>query len=153
MEELEDIIKDYIESHNICTIAITDGINPSAHSMYYISQGLHVYMESDPQSQKLAILKANPRISVTIDEDYDDWRNIKGVEIYGRVKFTDEKHSPKLQKAFKSKFRHINELGGIPDHHVFIEVVPEKIYFMDFTEKFGGKKVLYCKEKRRKISW
>jgi nitroimidazol reductase NimA-like FMN-containing flavoprotein (pyridoxamine 5'-phosphate oxidase superfamily) len=153
-DELKQMIQEYVESHNVCTIAITDGNRPTANTMYYVSRGLHIYLESDPQSQKVHILKANPQISLTIDEDYRDWREIKGIQMFGRVNFLNERHLPKLLEAFTRKFPHIKDLGGIPKHHVFMEVIPEVIYFMDFTKNFGHKSVYYPKENSyNQISW
>jgi nitroimidazol reductase NimA-like FMN-containing flavoprotein (pyridoxamine 5'-phosphate oxidase superfamily) len=152
-DELRAQIEEYIKSHNVCTIAVADGAQPSTHTMYYVCHGLHIYLESDPQSQKVHVLKANPRIALTIDEDYEDWREIKGIQLMGKVNFADERHAPKLQAKFMEKFPHINDLGGIPQHHVFIEVIPEKIYYMDFTKKFGHKSVYYIEDMSSKINW
>jgi len=152
-DKLRKNIEEYISSHNVCTIAISDGSNPSAHTVYYISHGLHIYFESNPQSQKLHILKSNPKISLTIDEDYENWHEIKGVQLFGRANITDEKHAPKLQKMFVEKFPHLNDYGGIPSHHLFVEVIPEKVYFMDFTKKFGHKDMAYVDEKKSILDW
>ena len=152
-DELRSQIEEYLKSHNVCTLAVADGNRPSAHTMYYVCHGLHVYLESDPQSQKVHILKANPRISLTVDEDYADWREIRGVQMFGKANFTDESQAPKLQEAFARKFPHINDIGGIPIHHIFIEVIPEVIYFMDFTKKFGYKSVYYPEGKSSVLAW
>jgi nitroimidazol reductase NimA-like FMN-containing flavoprotein (pyridoxamine 5'-phosphate oxidase superfamily) len=152
-EDLESVIRDYIEKHNVARIAVADGGDPSAHSVYYVSHGFHIYFESNPQSQKIHILKANPKISLTIDEDYADWRLIKGVQLFGRAVLTDEKHVPKLQAAFLKKFPHINDIGGIPKTHVFVEVIPEKIVFLDFTKKFGQKSVYYPQDTSSRMDW
>ncbi len=143
-------IQEYIEGHNVCTIAISDSNKPYAHTMYYVSEGLHIFMESDPHSKKVHTLQANPQMALTIDEDYSDWRDIKGIELFGRAELTDERETPRLQQMFLEKFPHINDLGGIPAHHSFIEVTPEAIYFMDFSEKFGQKRIYYVDEKPKK---
>lgn len=153
-EELKQRIEEYIESHNVCTIAVADGGTPSAHAVYYISRELHIYFESDPASYKIHVLRSNPQISLTINEDYSDWREIRGVQFFGRASILDERDAPKLQEAFLEKFPHINDLGGIPPYHIFVEVVPDKIYFMDFTENFGQKSVYYHEKKSSsKINW
>ncbi len=152
-EKLKREIQDYIEGHNLCTIAIADGSTPSAHTLYYVSHGLHIYFESDPDSQKIHILKANPKISLTIDEDYSDWRKIKGIQLFGKANITDKKNAPVIHKAFAEKFPHIDEYGGIPEQHVFIEVIPEKINFLDFTKGFGRKQVYYTDEKKPILNW
>ncbi|MFH0860270.1 MAG: pyridoxamine 5'-phosphate oxidase family protein [Candidatus Altiarchaeota archaeon] len=150
---MEKTIREYVESHNVCTIALSDGNSPNAHTVYYVSQGLNLYFESDPGSQKIHILKSNPKISVTINEDYRDWRKIKGIQLFGKAYLSDEKHAPSLQKLFLKKFPNLNEMGGIPEHHIFVEVVPEKIYFLDFEKNFGNKSVYYPNEKVSRVRW
>lgn len=152
-EELKDNILKYIESHNVCTIALADGSKPVAHTMYYVSRDMNIYLESDPNSQKIHVVRANPLISLTIDEDYQDWRQIAGIELQGSARVLKEAEAPRIQDLFLEKFPHINDLGGIPEHHVFIEVVPEKIYFMDFKKKFGHKSIYYPEEPKKRISW
>ena len=146
-------IQDYLESHNICTIAVADGNTPHAHTMYYVSHGLHLYLDSEPTSQKVHILRANSKISLTVGEDYLDWRKLMGVEIHGRVNFIGEPNKPKLRKAFQTKFPHIKAFGGIPKHHTFLEVIPEVIYLIDFNEGFGHRNVHYPKHTTSEIDW
>ncbi|MFH1055776.1 MAG: pyridoxamine 5'-phosphate oxidase family protein [Candidatus Altiarchaeota archaeon] len=152
-EDTEGEIRRYLESHKVCRLAISDGNMPSAHTVYYVSKGLHIYFSSEPGSQKISILQSNPRLSLTVDEEYDDWRNIKGVQIFGSAEVKDESVSVKLRQAFLKKFPHIKELGGIPMHHIFVEVIPEKAYYLDFTKKFGHKTVHYIDEKAQKVTW
>jgi nitroimidazol reductase NimA-like FMN-containing flavoprotein (pyridoxamine 5'-phosphate oxidase superfamily) len=133
---------------------MTDGDEPSAHTVYYINDGMNIYFESDHDSKKLHILRTNPKISLTIDEDYDDWRHIKGIQLYGRVQILPESHNTKLNEAFLSKYPHIDEFGGIPPHHLFVKIIPEKVYWMDFTKKFGHRTVYYADgEGSKKLNW
>lgn len=151
--EVQERIEEYIKGHNVCTMALSDGFEPSAHTMYYICHGLHIYLESDPQSQKIHTLQSNPKVCLTIDEDYQDWREIRGIQLYGKAKIVDEMHAPKLSEAFSEKFPHINDFGGIPSHHIYVEIIPEKIYFMDFTKHFGHKSLLFVDEKKSILNW
>ncbi|MBD3260246.1 MAG: hypothetical protein GF334_00990 [Candidatus Altiarchaeales archaeon] len=146
-------VVEYLTAHNLGTIAVTDGLNPGAHSVYYVNKGLRIYFESNPQSQKIHILGSNPRVSMTVDEDYGDWRKIKGVQLFGKATVADQRRAPKLHGIFESKFPHLHDLGGLPDHHVFVEVIPEKIYFMDFSKGFGHKEVYYPDNLKSLIKW
>jgi len=123
-----------------------------AYTVYYVNKGLHIFFESDAQSQKLHVLKSNPRIAVAIDEDYEDWNKIKGVQIIGLARFVSDKDDDNIQEIYKKKFRQLEDLGGIPQHHVFVEIVPEKIYYLDYEERFGKKSILHYEEKKKKHS-
>ena len=144
-DDLEKPIQDYIEGHNICTIAVSEGNNPSAHTVYYVSKDLRIYFESNPNSDKIRVLKSNPQISLTIDEDYRDW---KILEAHNFSNITDE---------FHKKFPNLNDMGGIPENHVFVEVTPKKIYYMDFSKELGHKSAYLPKDKGTgflsKVNW
>jgi uncharacterized protein YhbP (UPF0306 family) len=152
-ETLKKEILDYVEGHGLARIAVTDGQTPSAHTVYYVSRGLHIYFSSDPHSQKIHILSANPNISLTIDEDYEDWEGIRGVQVFGRARQASRDLMAGLRADFLRKFPSIGRFGGIPDHHIFMDVTPEKIYFLDFTKKFGHKTIYYHEEDKGRISW
>jgi len=154
-DELGDQIRSYIESHNICHLAVTDGERPSSHTVYYVSSGFRLYFESDPDSQKIHIIQANPNVSLTVDEDYADWREIMGVQMFGRARIVDETKAKPVREKFMRKFPAIDEYGGLPPHHVFVEVIPEKIYFLDFTRGFGHRSLYYPDEKagKTRIKW
>ncbi|MBI2911787.1 MAG: pyridoxamine 5'-phosphate oxidase family protein, partial [Chloroflexi bacterium] len=65
------------------TIAtVCDGL-PQAADVFYASDGLALYFVSDPTTRHGANMAAQPRVAVTIHEEYNDWRQIQGVQIEG----------------------------------------------------------------------
>lgn len=156
--ELKEDIQSYISSHSVCTLAVAEGNNPSAHTVYYISDsGFRIYFESNPESDKIRILKNNSRVSLTIDEDYRDWRKVKGIQMFGRARIVDSREDSQLKEAFLKKFPQIKKLGGIPKHHVFVEITPEKIYYLDFSKDIGHRSVYFPELSKQgflsKINW
>lgn len=152
-DELEEKIIKFLAEHDVATIAVSDGKNPSAHTMYYASHGLHVYFMTDPQSKKVHILQANPQISLTVDHLSDGWRGVKGIQAFGRVNIVRTPDAPRIEELFMDRLTHLKEMGGIPKYHVFIEAIPEKIYFLDYS---GGKvvrEVFFAEEKRSILNW
>jgi nitroimidazol reductase NimA-like FMN-containing flavoprotein (pyridoxamine 5'-phosphate oxidase superfamily) len=157
-EGLVGDIRSYIKGHNVCTLAVADGNSPSAHTVYYISdENFRIYFESNPDSDKVRVLKNNPKVSIAIDEDYRNWKEIRGVQLFGRARIVDSREDSQLKEVYRKKFPQINELGGIPKHHVFVEITPEKIYYLDFTKEFGHKSVFFPETSKQgflsKINW
>ena len=83
--DLRQQIVDYLHSHNTMTLATTQGDLPWAATVFFASEDLHLYFFSAPDSRHCQNLAANPRVAVTIQEDYRDWRKIKGIQLEGRV--------------------------------------------------------------------
>jgi len=156
VEDASEAVKSYIASHSVCHLALSENDSPSAYTVYYVSNGYSIYIESDSGSHKLQLLNANSKLSLTIDEDYATWRDIKGVQLFGKAEFVDEKGAESLKTAFERKFPWMLELGGIPSHHVFVRVIPEKIYFLDYSKGIGHRTVLHpedMKKSKSNLTW
>ena len=65
------------------------GDAPWAATVFFASDGLSLYFFSSPESRHCQNLAANARVAVTVQEDYKDWRKIKGIQLEGRVKLVD----------------------------------------------------------------
>ena len=71
------------------TLATCAGDAPWAATVFFASDDLRLYFFSAPESRHCQNLVANSRVAVTIQEDYKDWRKIKGVQLEGRVELVD----------------------------------------------------------------
>ena len=156
-DSLEAQIREYLDSHKVCTIAVADGNTPSAHTVYYVNNDMRLYFHSDMKSQKISVLRSNPKISLVVDEDYENWGDIKGLQLFGRARILDSRDTGWVRGAFEKKFPHLKELGGLPATYVFVEVMPEKVYYMDFSKRPGYKSVYYPEGEKgglmSKMSW
>jgi uncharacterized protein YhbP (UPF0306 family) len=90
---MSDVLKrevlDYLASHNTMTLATCDAAVPWAATVFYSSDDLKLYFFSSPESRHCLNLTGNPRVAATIQEDYKDWRLIKGIQLEGRVELVD----------------------------------------------------------------
>lgn len=152
-EKLGKKIIDYVSRHRLATLALSRDNQPSAHTVYYVNDGLTLYFESDPITDKVKIIELNPRVSLTIDEDYEDWSKIQGIQLYGKAEFVPKEKEAPVVESYLEKFPSIKKLGGIPEHHIFIRVIPEKIYFLDYGKEFGAREILHIEEKSSIIKW
>lgn len=75
----------YLRSHNTTTIATVGPDGPWAAAVFYASVGFELYYLSAPDSRHSVNIQADPRVAVTINEDYRDWRQIKGIQMEGEV--------------------------------------------------------------------
>ena len=87
--ELKQQILDYLRSHNTMTLATCAGEVPWAATVFYASDDLQLYFFSSPEARHSVNLAANSRVAVTIQEDYKDWRTIKGIQLEGKVMLVD----------------------------------------------------------------
>jgi len=152
-EKLEKEIVDYISKHRMCTVATARDNQPSASTVYYVNEGLDVFFESDPVTEKVKTIEVNPKVALTIDEDCEDWSKIRGIQLYGKAEIVPKNRDRRLTELFYDKFPAIKKLGGIPEHHIFIRVKPEKVYFLDYAREFGYRAILHVEDKKSIIKW
>lgn len=152
-EKLGKKIIDYMSRHRLATLALSRDNQPSAHTVYYVNNGLTLYFESDPITDKVKTIELNPRVSLTIDEDYEDWSKIQGIQLYGNAEFVPKEKEESMVELYLNKYPSIKKLGGIPEHHIFIQIIPDKIYFLDYRKEFGVREILHVEDKSSIIKW
>jgi uncharacterized protein len=150
--DLKQQILEYLRSHNTMTLATTEGDRPWAATVFFASADFHLYFFSAPESRHCQNLAVNPRVGVTIQEDYQDWRKIKGIQIEGRVKLVDGViEKAKAMAIYARKYPGIIKLFTDPAsgifHKAFLKVKfycveTDRIFFIDNEQGFGKRQEL-----------
>ena len=151
-DALKQQILDYLKGHNTMTLATSAGDVPWAATVFYASDGLRLYFFSAPESRHCQNLAANGRVAVTVQEDYQDWRKIKGIQLEGRAELVDGVvEKAKAMTIYALKYPEVIKLFTDPTsgvfHKAFLKVkfycvVPEKLFFIDNAQGFGKRQEL-----------
>ena len=166
MEEAKERVLRYLKEHNTLTLATWEQERPWATALFYASDGFDLFFLSDPKTRHSVDLEANPIVAVTIQEDYQEWASIKGVQMEGRAYVVVEEEdmaravavyvekypfvagylrlmmSPFARIAifldrFMEKLSFIPHLPAAPAR--FYKIVPKRIWFTDNEVKFGNR--------------
>ena len=145
-------VLDYLKGHNTMSLATSAGDLPWAATVFYASDGLRLYFFSAPESRHCQNIAANGRVAVTVQEDYQDWRKIKGIQLEGRVELVDGMAAKaKAMAVYAFKYPEVIKLFTDPTsgvfHKAFLKVkfycvVPEKLFFIDNAQGFGKRQEL-----------
>jgi uncharacterized protein len=151
-DPLKQQILDYLETHNTMTLATCSGDVPWAATVFYASNDLRFYFFSVPDSRHCQNLAANPRVAVTIQEDYRDWRKIKGIQLEGTVTAVDGLvEKAKAMAVYARKYPEIIKLFTNPASGLFYQaflkvkfycIIPERLFFIDNEQGFGKRQEL-----------
>ena len=153
---LEQRVLAYIESHNTMTLATASGDVPWAATVFYVNDGLRLYFFSVPDSRHCQNLAANPGVAVTIQEDYRDWRMIKGIQLEGKVSQVDSViEKGKAMAAYGRKYPEVVKVFTNPQsgllYKAFLKVkfycvIPDRVFYIDNEQGFGKRQELRVSE-------
>jgi len=151
-DPLKQQILDYLETHNTMTLATCSGDVPWAATVFYGSNDLRLYFFSVPDSRHCQNLAVNSRVAVTIQEDYRDWRKIKGIQLEGTVAAVDGLgEKAKAMAVYARKYPEIIKLFTNPASGLFYQaflkvkfycIIPERLFFIDNEQGFGKRQEL-----------
>jgi len=151
-DELKQQVLKYLETHNTMTLGTCSDDVPWAATVFYASDGLRLYFFSVPDSRHCQNLAANPRVAVTVQEDYHDWQKIKGIQLEGTAILVDSIiEKAKAMAVYARKYPEVIRLFTNPAsgvfHKAFLKVkfycvVPQKLFFIDNEQGFGKRQEL-----------
>ena len=161
-DELKKQVLSYLESHNTMTLGTCFQDVPWAATVFYASDGLKLYFFSAPDSRHCQNLAANPRVAATIQEDYKNWQQIKGIQLEGRVILVDSlAEKTKAMAVYARKYPEVIKLFTNPSSGVFYKaflkvkfycVAPEKVFYIDNAQGFGKRQELVMAEQTKRVS-
>jgi len=120
MGELQEKVIDYLREHNAMSLATAYDGEAHAATVFYVNQGYDLYFISSPSSRHGQHLAANNRVAATVNEDYHNWTDIKGLQLQGHVeqmgRFTENADIADLFVAkFPDTSRFFQDPGDMPD--------------------------------------
>lgn len=139
--ELRAVVDDVMNSHNIMTLATlrADGF-PQATTVGYVHDGLDLYFACDAMCQKARNIARDPRVSFTIDHDYENWGAIKGLSAAGLAEaVTRLGERGRAERLMLDRFPQFREYApeAEAEEMAIIRVRPTVISVLDYTKGFG----------------
>jgi len=112
---------------------------PMAHSVEYVSDGTTIYFASHPQLRKMQNIGKNPKVAYTVDEDYQDWSQIQGIQMLGRASYVqDEKELKHVMEMYVQKFPQVSSYPPEFSQQLqLVKVEPVQARFIDNTKGMG----------------
>lgn len=139
-KKTERFVLDTLASHNILTLATNreDGW-PQATTVGYVNDGLRIYVMTFPSAQKVANIRRDSRVSVTIDHDETDWKKIKGLSMAANAEIVaDPKEIQRAAELMTRKFPQIKEMPQPdPSEVVVLRLTPKVVSVLDYAQEFG----------------
>lgn len=141
---LSQRVSGYLHDHHVLTLATTGPAGVWAAAVFYVNDGFNFYFLSAPTSRHSQNLALNPQVAGTIQEDYNDWPEIKGVQFEGEARRLQGAEQAQALKLYGQKFAVVGQLSQAPAKIVkamskiaWYKVTPTRLYFIDNSLGFG----------------
>lgn len=139
-DEIRENITSYLQSHKKMTLAtVSANGRPMAHTVEYASEGVTVYFATNRSSRKVQNIRKNPHVAYTVDEDYEDWFTIKGVQVEGVATVLAER--TEIGKAARLYIEKFPFIVSFPQSFeiVFVKIEPVSGFYLDYSKGFAHK--------------
>ena len=134
----------YLQNHNIMTLATSGSEGLWAAAVFYVNDGFIFYFLSAPTTRHSQNIAAQPEVAATIQEDYKDWPEIKGVQLEGKARRIKGEEQAEAVARYGRKFPVVGNLAKAPaeiakamSKIAWYKVVPERLYFIDNSLGLG----------------
>lgn len=121
------------------SLAVTDAGGPWAAAVFYASDGFRCLFVSSPDTRHARALDADPRAAATVNEQPEDWTQIRGLQLEGRVRrLSGLAHAAALARYF-ARFASVSadpRLAGALRKAGMYEFVPDRVFLID-NRRFG----------------
>lgn len=141
--ELHTKLLAYLGRHNVATLATQGPNGPWASAVFYVNDGLTLYFLSAPTSRHSRNLEGDPRVAATVQEDYSEWRQIKGIQLEGKVSRSDGVDSLRAAACYARKFAFTDAsqapsaIAAAMKKIVWYRLEPACLYFVDNSVGIG----------------
>ena len=125
-------VLDYLSGEKTVTLATasSDGV-PHASTFMYVNNGPELYFWARPTSTTAQHIRANPRVSFTIDEYVEDWNKAKGIQGDGECEaVTSGDDIARAVGLFAEKFPSPSS-GASTTNISFFKITPASLQFID----------------------
>ena len=141
--ELREDALAYLGAHNVMSLATVGPDGPWSAALFYASEGFTLYFLSGSTTRHTRNLLADARASATIQQDYSDWREIKGLQLEGRVERLPEPEKARVVKLYADKFPVTRpdqappEIAAALARIGWYRFVPSRVLFIDNARGLG----------------
>lgn len=142
-EELKALISDFLKEHKSGSLATCmNNIPRSSPVQFFVGDNMNIYILS-AGGEKFKAIKENPNVCLLVNTDYIDFRQIKGVQIFGTA--TTSLMDPHLYQEAKDEYQKSYILEHEKDNLKVIKIVPEEIVYLDsLVDGDRTKQILRC---------
>ncbi|MCX8126213.1 MAG: pyridoxamine 5'-phosphate oxidase family protein [Dehalococcoidia bacterium] len=156
-KDLRSEISSYLAEHNSMVLATVGGDKPWAAAVFYVhDRSFNLYFLSEDSTRHSSHILTNGRVAATVNEDPDDWKKIRGIQLEGTAsKVTSAVEKAKVLALYLRKFPFVRSflisqdrlltrmvIGGKAVSFSIYRLKPERVFYLDNRKGFSHREEL-----------
>ncbi len=144
VNELDREVLDYIKNRNVMTLATQGSQGIWAAAVFYVNDGFNFYFLSAETTRHAQNMQDSPNVSATIQLDYDNWQDIKGVQMEGVVEPLEGLEKAAVIARYGVKFPVVASAMKTPAEIKkamarvsWYKLVPDRLFFINNAKGLG----------------
>src|SRR5438093_833436 len=150
--DLPSEAREYLSQHNTVSLATVGADGPWATTVFYVSLGFTLYLLSEPKTRHIQNILLSPAIAATVNEDYRDWREIKGIQMEATCEeVTSKRELVRAIAAYVKKYPFVAQflspgellrgmsVGGHPLDVRLYRLQPSRVLYLDNERGFSNR--------------
>jgi uncharacterized protein len=142
---LHQTVLAYLRARNTMSLATVGPVGPWATSVFYINSDFNLIWISEPSARHSQNIASHAQVAATVNEDYRDWRQIKGVQLEGFATVLGPVMTlPDLLGLYVAKFGFLSNLTDQRNaiyralrKSCFYRLCPTQLYYLDNSLGFS----------------
>ena len=132
----------YLLEHNVLCLSTCIENSSWVAPVFYSVFNERIVFLSAPHTRHCKNIVLNPKVSASIQEDYKDWVEIKGIQLQGTVSRIGDDAIPSVIDAYAEKFpitgsEAPEEIRNALDKISWYELSVERLFFTDNSKGLG----------------
>lgn len=127
--------------HHVVTLATHGPLGIWAAAVFYANEGFNLYFLSAGHTRHAQNIAASPRVAATIQADYTDWTEIKGIQLEGTVRLLAGQERVDGFSLYAKRFGFLNQPVSAVEAALsrvnWYRLTPSRLYFVDNSRGFG----------------
>ena len=98
-------VQQYLRTHNVLCLATASDNLPWVAPVFYASDSKGLIFLSAPHTRHSKNIAINPNVSASIQQDYSEWQDIKGIQLEGVVSMVADLDRARLLTGLRKNFQ------------------------------------------------
>lgn len=141
MRDPRKLALDYLATHQVATLATNGPEGLWAAAVFYVNDGFDLIFLSAGHTRHARNVTAVPHVAATIQEDYREWQQIKGIQLEGQVSLLTNVSRETSIARYLQKYPFLAKADAIMKDALakvnWYCLQPERLYFIDNSLGLG----------------